>query len=361
MIRPVPPCPLAAALAGLVLAGCGAAVDPLDRAASLGAPGPFEVGFLTAEASYRHPIDGSERRLPLLVWYPAASGASGARPSYLLRSSEAAVVDAPPAPAEAPRPVVVFSHGHQAYAAAMSYLMEHLASHGYVALAPTHVGNTSFDAATRRTDIYYLRPLDISAALDALPALERRMGPVAQRALVVGHSFGGYTAYLAGGARHDLAWLGPACASQEGPREFCSGFTPQVAARLEDGFLDARVAGVVGVDPGDFALLGGDGVARVSVPVLHLTAAGSEPDPYPAALPASRTWLRLEGGAHNDFVDACGEGVLLRCSSLPARQVRDAVRTFVAAFAARVLAADDAVDILLTGELSISPVMKVQR
>ncbi len=134
-----------------------------------------------------------------------------------------------------------------------------------------------------------------------------------------------------------------------------------MAARLADGCLDARLAGVVGIDPGDFTLLGAEGVARLSLPVLHLTAESSEPDPYPAALPASRTWLRLEGGAHNDFVDACGEGVLLRCSSLPARQVRDAVRSFVAAFAARVLAADESMDFLLTGELSISPVLKVQR
>jgi predicted dienelactone hydrolase len=220
MTRPRPSSPTTAALVGLVLAGCGAELDPVDRAAALGAPGPFAVGFVTAEASYRRPLDDHERTLPLLVWYPAAPGASGARPSYLLRSSEVAVVDAPPAPAEAPRPVVVFSHGHQAYAAAMSYLMEHLASHGYVVVAPTHVGNTSFDPASRSTDIYYLRPLDLSAALDALPGLEGRVGPVARRALAVGHSFGGYTAYLVGGARHDLARLGPACASEEAPREF---------------------------------------------------------------------------------------------------------------------------------------------
>jgi predicted dienelactone hydrolase len=349
------------ALASAALPGCGEPAAPADLAAELAAPGPHAVGFLTAEFTYPHPLDGSPREVTLLAWYPAAPGAAGERPSYLLRTSDRAVVDAPPAADPAPRPLVVFSHGHQAYAAAMSHLSEHLASHGHVVLAPTHTGNTLLDPATRTTDIYYLRPLDVSGALDAARDLAPRVGPVAREALVVGHSFGGYTAYLTGGARHDVARLGPACAGGDGPAELCSRYDAAVEARLATGFRDARVKGVVGVDPGDFPLLGAAGVAALEVPVLHLTAEGSEPDPYPAALPAGRVALRLAGGAHNDFVDACGEGVLIRCSSLPAAPVRRAVQVFVAAFSAKVLGGDGRFDPVLSGEVEVSPLLGVAR
>ena len=181
--------------------GCGG--DPEVDLAALSAPGPHAVGHRILSVSYEPPLGGS-RRLAVNVWYPAEA-VEGERPIYVLRSSEVAVSDAPPM-ALGPRPVLAFSHGHQAYAAAMSDLMEHVASHGYLAVAPTHTGNTFLDGAARETDIYYLRALDVSASLDHLERLEDDplAGRLGAQIAVAGHSFGGYTSFALGGARDPI-------------------------------------------------------------------------------------------------------------------------------------------------------------
>ena len=344
--------------------GCGGEAAPGGGVEALAAAGPHAVGYSTFEATYAAPVTGEARTLTVLAWYPAEAAPGGERPLYLLREAELATVDAPPL-ALGPRPVVVLSHGHQGYPAGMSYLSEHLASHGWLVLAPAHKGNTFADGDNRRTEIYYLRALDVSAALDAagaLPASHPAAGLAGERVAVVGHSFGGYTAYMLAGARHDMDALVAACAAGTGKGSFCSELDAPREAVLRGGLADPRLSAVVSLDPGDFDLFGAAGVAEVGAPALHMVAEASghapghpEQDAYWQALPgAAARRVLLLGGAHNDFTDACAAGLDIQCSALTPAPVWRMVRVYVQAFLHRHLLGDEAMEGILGGEVEVS-------
>ena len=218
----------------LTLAACGSgpggdssllASDPLT---SLIAPGAHGVGYRVLEVRYDEPVTQNQRSLRLAVWYPS-SDPDGADTKYQ------GLFDAPgvwteAAVADGVFPLMLFSHGHQGYSEVSGFLMTHFASRGWVVAAPEHTGNTSFDSPTRQTEIYFQRPLDVSATLDYLtldmpesdPLAGRLSGPV----VGVGHSFGGYTLFAAGGAEYDLNTLVPGCADGTGPVEFCATWRP---------------------------------------------------------------------------------------------------------------------------------------
>ena len=359
---------------GIALLGSACGDDPApasdDLVAALAAAGPYAVGYRPIEVTYADPLSGAARTLSVLVWYPATPPATGAvqRPFYLLKTSDRAVVDAPVA-ALGPRPVAVFSHGHQAYAAAASYLMEHLASHGWLVVAPNHRGNTLTDG-DRSTQIYYQRVLDLNETARALaewPADDPLASAVSDEWAVLGHSFGGYSAYAAAGAQYDVDTLDAQCASDDGPREVCSTYDTAIAGLLRSGLGDERWSAVVSLDPGNFDLFGAAGVARVGVPSLHGVAEGpNEPvrgvamDRYWAALRHPRdVRLALTEGAHNDFVDACRAGVDVRCSDLPADEIQRSVKVYVLAFLRATVVNDASVEPVLSGRLSVSDLVTV--
>ncbi|MCA9550600.1 MAG: dienelactone hydrolase family protein [Myxococcales bacterium] len=353
-----------ALLPALLLMGCGGEAEDLTATVeALAATGPHGVGYSTFTATYAAPVTDEDRTITVLAWYPAEANPGGDKPLYLLREAELATVDAPPL--AGPWPVVVLSHGHQGYPAGMSYLAEHLASHGWLVLAPSHKGNTFADGDNRRTDIYYLRALDLSAALDALaalPASHPAHGLAGDQMAVVGHSFGGYTAYMLAGARHDMDALEAACAAGTGKASFCSDLDAAHAAVFRAGLADSRFSAVVSLDPGDFDLFGAAGVAQVSLPALHMVAEASghrpghpEEDAYWQALPgASARRVLLLGGAHNDFTDACAAGLDIQCSELAPAPVWRMIRVYVQAFLQRAVLGDDAVAGILDGEVAVS-------
>ncbi len=108
------------------------------------------------------------RKLLVRVWYPAkpAPGAqsrpyfthaeAGATASglgnlmgapfllrYLKHAGTNAVEGAPPAAADVPRPVIVYSHGYTSFAGQNTALMENLASHGYLVFSVHHSYDSS--------------------------------------------------------------------------------------------------------------------------------------------------------------------------------------------------------------------------
>lgn len=168
--------------------------------------GPASVGHTQLTI-----VDASrgDRELLLDIWYPvdAADWVGDATFYSLLGpigiTSEAAIDDVPVSDQGA-RPLIVFSHGFGGINIQSLRLMEHLASHGFVVVAPEHTGNTTFDSsspdpeADRYPDVAFV--IDEMAILDTTAA-----GPFfgridTQNVGVAGHSFGGMTSmFMAAG------------------------------------------------------------------------------------------------------------------------------------------------------------------
>lgn len=191
-------------VAALLLAASPAAAGRA-RTEPPGDLGPFAVGHTVVEL-----VDGSraDRRLPTEIWYPATPGPGDAPTFYdfgffgLGLPAEHAFEDAPAGPL-AFAPLIVFSHGSGGASWQSIFLMEALASHGFVVASPNHTGNTVHDtfngtsvpllesAADRPRDVSFVIDQVLARSADPLDPLYARVNPF--RIGVAGHSFGGYT------------------------------------------------------------------------------------------------------------------------------------------------------------------------
>lgn len=325
--------------------------DPEAQARALIEPGPYGVSYTLRTLTWQTPQ--GPRELHLAAWAPSDPPNRGVDYRDLI-DSEDATRDAPIAAGSFP--VAVFSHGHQGYAEVSSFLMEHLASHGWVVLAPDHTDNTLFDGADRATEIYWQRPMDLSAVLDwaEAPGDDPLAGHVGEGAVVLGHSFGGYTVHALGGAAYDPARLAE-CAAGGDDSPFCSTWSADNAAIFEAGLGDPRVLALVSMAAGDFDLFGAEGLGAVQAPVLQLT--GTEDPGQGDALwevfgrPGSLRVV-LDGGGHQGFTDYAGN--LEPTATLEPEEGWRIVRAYTLAFALRALG-DERGALLLDGGVEVSP------
>ncbi len=102
------------------------------------------------------------------------------------------------APAAAPLPVVVFSHGTGSTPWAIRGLAMHLARDGFAVALVEHPGNSRADDSLANTPANLAnRPRHLRFVLDALPSVLA----VDSTAAVIGHSLGAYTALAVAGGR----------------------------------------------------------------------------------------------------------------------------------------------------------------
>jgi predicted dienelactone hydrolase len=261
----------------------------------------FPVGAVEKEI-----IGGDAVPLMTTTWYPAASEGGEALCYEALYPSDAQL-DAPAACADGPRPVVVYTHGSGGIRFISSFLTEALAAHGYVVTAPDHTYNTALDAdASRFLDVLERRPTDVRLAFDALvdeasDPESPLFGCVDEAAgyAVMGHSFGGYTAFAVAGARVRSRRGGP----------------PYVG--------DNRVWAVFTMAPWHAANTIVFGTEDIDVPVMTITGERDVTTPWDevsrlhAPVTARPSYLGLmPGGGHYTFTpaacllyddDGCGE------------------------------------------------------
>lgn len=166
--------------------------------------GPYPVGVTRRTFTRASSTSGQPRALETMIWYPAH--VSSLLPDPTLEGT----VDAPPERTGGPYPVLLYSHGSGGVPWEATYFTAHQASHGFVVVAPTHVGN-SIDCpfpclpTNPRARISILeaetnRPDDVIFALDRALALSAEgdlllaglLDP--ERAGVSGVSFGAGTA-----------------------------------------------------------------------------------------------------------------------------------------------------------------------
>ncbi|MFZ4434863.1 MAG: alpha/beta hydrolase family protein [Microthrixaceae bacterium] len=272
------------------------AADPVALAATAEGRGAYAVGVRTVE------VTGARGRLlPVEIWYPVdPAAAAGLTPAtYTFPGLEVptidAVVGAPPAPG--PFPLVVYSHGSGGLRYVSGFLTEHLASHGFVVVAPDHVGNTAIDEFAGSDDsqeqVAQDRPEDVAAVVAAATSgalgfedLTPTVDP--QRVAVIGHSFGGFTSLVAG--------------SQAGDGEAFSGLDAIVAlAPYSETIPDAILQAV------ETPTLLVSGTSDVTTPIDPNTE-------RPARLVTGRPLIRadLRAAGHQSFTDVCSYQELAR-------------------------------------------------
>jgi predicted dienelactone hydrolase len=186
-------------------------------------------------------------------------------------------------------PVVVFSHGLGGSRDGYTYIGEHLASHGYIVIHPTHAGSDTeavkgevrdrvrenirprvrdrvrgkggdqpaggfLKESTSDPDNLRNRPRDVSFVIDQL-SKDEKLSPVAdiEHVGVAGHSFGAYTGFAVAGMTIDVS------EDEDGGKS--------------KSFGDPRVKAVVAMSPQGTGAMGitKSSWDKIAVPVLSLT------------------------------------------------------------------------------------------
>lgn len=187
-----------------------------------------------------------------------------------------------------PVPVVTISHGMGSTPIGFGYLGEHLASHGFAVAIPEHIGSgeamkKALLAGLTNTNVdptdFIERPKDIKQTLDELerlsqsdPALKGRLN--VQNVGIIGHSFGGYTALAAAGARLNTARIHRDCGSDK-LRTNLSIYLQCLSQRLPatDGRLgDARIKAVISINPLTSIVFGPEGLGEIEIPTMLISA-----------------------------------------------------------------------------------------
>lgn len=291
------------------------------------ASGPFGVGYRTFEHTYVPSGASEARTIPVHVWYPSPE-TEGEHPMYIgTFPDDVSVIDAPASDPVSAKgyPVHLHSHGHQGFAGTSANLMRWFASHGWVAIAPDHIGDLIVDSATSGTLAHYLeRPQDVSQALDALEQLPEG-DPLAKadtsRVLLSGHSRGTYTVWATAGSAYDVDAIKAAWPEA----------TAAELAGLSAGFGDPRVAaGMPMAGTYREEWFGKSGFGAVTAPMLALTGSEDGPDGSKAQWEAldgiELTWVELAGGCHQTFA-------LGFCDTLTSEVGFSIVNTYALAFA----------------------------
>ncbi|MEB3321810.1 MAG: alpha/beta fold hydrolase [Synechococcaceae cyanobacterium] len=174
--------------------------------------------------------------------------------------------------AVSPRGLVFISHGLWDAPVNFEGWGRHLASHGYAVLLPEHPGSDRSQQAAMLSgsipppdpEELGLRPLDISALLDALDEDALALGPIpSERVVVLGHSWGAITALQLAGLKPSDGRLERRCGDLNDPEA-------NVSWVLQCSFLrsanradvaEPRVIGAAAVSP-PMRLLFDDGASR---------------------------------------------------------------------------------------------------
>ena len=242
-------------------AGCAASGEdaPQQQAAAANAGQGFaETGPYAVDIAYDHWTDhGREREIPVKIYRPDA---------------------------DAPTPVVIFSHGLGGGIEAAGYLGEHLASWGILAVHIQHPGSdreiwrgvtgranviTALRDAVRDPQVTINRHLDVPFVINEI---ERRRGALnadPARLGIAGHSFGAHTVLAAAGRRYLLDNQPPMSFKDE---------------RVDAGVLLSSPAPGDRVSPADYAKVYG----AIDIPLLHMTGTEDDSPVNPALRPEDR-------------------------------------------------------------------------
>jgi predicted dienelactone hydrolase len=288
----------------------------------------------------------ADTSLEITLWYPTSNGDNleeAITYAYEMKMGDPlgtvtfakyagkAIQDAPYNLVTWPYPLVVLSPGFSIGTSTYAWLAEHLASYGFVVLAPEHREHLDPENELWRSAIE--RPQDI---LTVFAYIDEQVEPGGAFAslidkdlvAVIGHSYGGYTSLAAAGAQMDTTAFQSYCESTSEPDDpgawLCGQLTPHLADMatlagldtIPDGlwpaWADPRVDAVVSM-AGDAFFFGEAGLAEIDVPVMAIGGTNDKDSPYmwsthPAFEYVSsprKVRVALEGAEHMIFTGPC--------------------------------------------------------
>lgn len=247
-------------------------------------------------------INTPDRPIAVSVWYPALNPA--AKPEAVTYTLDfptndfpeftiagRALRDAQPDYANGPYPLLLHIHAAWSTRQEMAYLVEHLASYGFVVIAPAMTDNWGM----LFTSVYQseiVRARDASRTLDFAEELTAADGQLAglidlDHIAASGWSWGGQVALELAGARIDLNdWLATYCKAypedvdcQEYPKHLNDMATLAGLAAPPEGlwpdWRDPRVDAIVPFAPG-VSMFPDAGIQSVQIPVLLLLGSADD-------------------------------------------------------------------------------------
>ena len=260
--------------------GWNDSVDPFDLSpvTSLLENGPFTSG--TMDVVFTSPR-GHE--VTLQIWYPTKEN-DGDEVIYDNVLPGLALDDTKPDCSE-PRPVTIYSHGFPSIRWGSAYMMESLATHGFISIAMNHIYGTVFDVDIDKFPDHILsRPDDIMESFDWLVSQNNITGDLFNCIIpeegysMIGQSTGGYTSMMISGAKILPSDLESSC------NETGSDFTDvncEILNRFSDLQIsefsnpDPRVKSALLLSPWNGSVLD-TGISSVSIPTLVLTGTADE-------------------------------------------------------------------------------------
>lgn len=274
---------------------------------------PTQPGGWTVGTSDDLFVNRHEQKMNIQFWYPAEELVSDTHKYDDLIAGTAQDGGVPSC--QEKRPVVLFSHGNSGMRYQSYFLMEFLASHGFIVVAPDHVGNTAFDMGdSPHSELVFRRPEDIVDAYDFLLS-ENRFADCVQEDqgyAAVGHSFGGYTSIALAGAELNTEETANFC--MQYPGAWLCDDIAQFAQENGGGVYersDSRIWASVPMTPAGYeALL--SGLASIEIPMLfwgggkdELTGMDWSVRPLYDGVPSKKILAELPQAGHYTFTNAC--------------------------------------------------------
>ncbi len=307
--------------------------------------GPYWVGVRD------YSIAEGENHFWVTVWYPALNPDGAPEEMTYFTSAEwnvsvgfpadfegpitgHALANAVPDTRNGPYPLVINSPGLLGYRQQSSYLMEHLASYGFVVVSMEHSGETiDVDGAWNGWGGAYSRPTETQLAIQYADQLTAAGGDLeglidVDTLAVMGVSSGGWTALVGGGAQMNLSGCPTFLSQADGAGWVydCTEFAPhqdEIAAlygldAAPEGAwpqsYDARVDAVIALDA-DGDIWGSDysGVTSVTVPTMVFGSTGDTSNvPEHSSIPiyahlgsTVKTHVVFENAEHGVSINSC--------------------------------------------------------
>jgi len=301
--------------------------------------GPHTVG-------YRPNISPDSFPLKVHIWYPASNSDQMEKDiqyrysmkfgkplgnTTIATYSGMAIPEGNKDDLRGPYPLVILSPGFSIGSTAYAWLAEHIASYGFVVISPEHIEHLDPEDQLWRSAIE--RPNDIVELLAVVDGIIDEGGflnglAAPNQIAIVGHSYGGYTALSAGGAKiHSRSFEShcrEAIETEEPGAWLCEMLVTHIRDMAEAaGFdsnedayraaeIDPRISAIVPI-AGDAFFFGPEGLAEIEIPVLAIGGTDDVDSPYlwgtyptfEYANSGYKALVGLRGAEHMIFTGPC--------------------------------------------------------